>query len=40
MCVAQNMKNTAIKQDKVKGIPLNSYTLIENFLKFQILKIE
>ena len=46
ICAAQNMKNIAIKQDKVKGIPLPSSNLlgkisknIKNFLKFQFLKI-
>ena len=46
ICAAQNMKNIAIKQEKVKGIPLLYSNLlgkfsknIKNFLKFQFLKI-
>ena len=46
ICAAQNMKNIAIKQDKVNGIPLLTSNLlgkisknIKNFLKFQFLKI-
>ena len=46
ICAAQNMKNIAIKQDKVNGIPLLTSNLlgkisknIKNFLKFQIFKI-
>ena len=46
ICAAQNMKNIAIKQEKVDGIPLPSFNLLEkftknikNFLKFQFLKI-
>ena len=46
ICAAQNMKNIAIKQDKVDGIPLHSSNLLEkitqNFkkiIKVQFLKI-
>ena len=33
ICAAQNMKNIAIKQDKVDGIPLLSSTLLEKITK-------
>ena len=33
ICAAQNMKNIAIKQEKVDGISLSPYTLLEKFTK-------
>ena len=46
ICAAQNMKNIAIKQEKMASIPLPTSVLlekisknIENFLKCQFLKI-
>ena len=33
ICAAQNMKNIAIKQEKIDGIPLQSSTLLEKIIK-------
>ena len=34
ICAAQNMKNIAIKKDKVNGTPLTNTSIIENFIDF------
>ena len=34
ICAAQNMKNIAIKKEKVNGKPLTNSTIIQNIVNF------